>query len=181
MSQFEASDPLRNSTCKRAFLVTEKFALQQSGRDGRTIQLYKWFRTARAQVMNCARHQFLARAGFSVNQDRRACGSNGLDLVEDVAKGFAMPNNLFETALGSDFVFEIQLFLRELILKIRDLAISNRIFYGDCQLAGGLCKETDIAWREGVLASSEAHNAQNAVPVDQRQETAGLETLGQAR
>src|SRR5215470_1977726 len=174
MSQFETSDPLGNSACKRAFLVTEKFTLQQSGRDGRAIQLYKWFRTARAQVMNCPRHQFLARAGFSVNQDRRACGSNSLDLVEDIAKGFAMPNDLFETTLGSDFVFEIQLLLCELILKIGDLAISNRIFYGDCQLAGGLCEESDIVWREGVLTSSESHNAQNAMPLDQRQETASL-------
>src|SRR5262249_46049503 len=104
MSKFKTSNTLRHSASKRAFLVAEKFALQQAGGDGSTIQLYEWFRAARAQIMNRARNQFLARSGFPVNQDRRAGRSNGLDLMQDCSQDFAVANNLFETLFRSDFV-----------------------------------------------------------------------------
>src|SRR5215467_7027151 len=181
MRQFETSYTLRDGAGKGALLVTEKFAFQETGRDGSTIQLHERSRAAGAEVMNSARNQFLACAGLSIDQHCGLSRSNSLDLMEDVAKDFAAAYDLFETLLGSDFVFEIQLLLRELVLQIGDLAISNRIFHRDCDLAGGLCKEGDILRREGILPSSEAHNAQNAVAVNKRQETAGFETLSQAR
>src|SRR5215467_3546305 len=180
MRQFETPYTLRDSAGKGALLVTEKFAFQEPGRDGSTVQLHERFRAAGAEVVNSPRNQFLACAGLSIYQHCRLSRTNSLDLMEDVAKDFATAYDLFETLLGSDFVFEIQLLLRELVLQVGNPAISNRIFHRDCHLAGGLCKEGDILRPEGILASSEAHNTQNAVAVNKRQETAGFETLGQA-
>src|SRR5262249_9685405 len=138
-------------------------------------------RAAGAELVNSARNQFFACAGLSMYQHCGLRRSNSLDLMEDVAKDLATPYDLFETLLGSDFVFEIQLFLRELLRQVGDPAISNCIFHCDCHLAGGPCKEGDFLRRKGILASPEAHNAQNAVAVNKRQETTGFETLGQAR
>ena len=39
--KFEPADPLHNSTCEGASFVTEKFALEKTGGDCGTIQLYK--------------------------------------------------------------------------------------------------------------------------------------------
>jgi len=94
--------------------------------------------------MNRARDQFLACAGLPVNQHRGTGRSNGLDLVEDGAKGFATADDLFEALLGADFVFEIQLLLRELVLELSDLTISNGILDRDRYLARDLPKETEV-------------------------------------
>ena len=88
--------------------------------------------------MNGARHQLLARAGLPVNQHRGACGGNDLDLVEDGAKGFAAADNLFEALLGSDFVFEIQLFARQLVFLVGNLAEGKGILNRDRYLPGNL-------------------------------------------
>src|SRR5215472_10096713 len=122
MRQFEAPNALRDRTGKGALLVAEKFTLQQAGWDGRAIQLYEGLRAARAEIMNRPCHQFLARTGLPVNQHRGTGRSHGFDLVKDGAKGFTTADNLFEALLGSDFVFEIQLLLGELVLQVGDLA-----------------------------------------------------------
>src|SRR5690349_20488188 len=109
MRQFEASDTLSDSARESTLLVPEKLALQQPRRDGSAIQLHECVHAAMAELMNRARHEFLACAGRAMNQYRGAGWGNRLDLVEDGAKSFAMADNLFEPVLGSDFIFQIQL------------------------------------------------------------------------
>ncbi|OPZ52573.1 MAG: hypothetical protein BWY90_01064 [Deltaproteobacteria bacterium ADurb.BinA014] len=50
--------------------MAKKFALQQAFRERRTIYRSEWFKRAVAAVMQRARHQLLARAGFAGNQNR---------------------------------------------------------------------------------------------------------------
>jgi hypothetical protein len=55
------------------------------------------------------------------------------------------------------------------------------VVYGNGYLAGDLGKETDVLWTKDIRSSSKTHKAENAVSVDEWQETAGLHTLGQSR
>src|SRR5712692_2206077 len=180
MCQFEAPDALRDGSSKSASFVTKEFAFEEPGWDGSAIQLHEGVRAAWAEVVNRARDQFLASAGLAVNQHRGTGRGDRLDLAEDSAKGFATADDLFEALLGPDFIFEIQLLLRELVLEVGNLTIGQRIFHCDRHLARHLSKEIDILLSEGILRpSAKGHNAENAVPVDEWQQTAGLETLGQ--
>src|SRR6516225_2468588 len=178
MRQLEASNTLCDSTGEGAFLVAEKFALQQAGWDSSTIQFHKGVRAARAEIMNRTRDQFLACSGLPVNQHRGTGRGNGLDLVEDGTKGFAMADDLFEAVLGSDFVFKIQLLLRELVLEVGDLAIGEGIVHRDRHLVCDLGKKLGVFPREGILLSpGEAHNAQHATSAGEWEETEGVHTL----
>src|SRR5215472_4727740 len=105
MRQFKPAYTLGNCAGKGALLVTEKFAFQEPGRDGSTVQLHERFRAAGAELVNSARNQFLACAGLSIYQHCGAGRSNSFDLMEDLAEDFAAANDLFETLLGSDFIF----------------------------------------------------------------------------
>src|SRR5215831_5325922 len=181
MRQFEAANALRNGAREGTLLVSEKLALQQASWDGGAIQLYKCLRTARTEVMNRARNEFFARSSLPVNQHRAIRAGNSFDLPEDRVERLATADNVFEPVLAPDLVFQIQLLLRELILEVRDLAVCDRIFDSDRHLAGDLSKESDLLGSKGFLASSQAHHAQHAAPVNEWQETAGFETLGESR
>src|SRR5262245_32287087 len=114
-----------------------------------------------------ARDQFLACAGLTINQHCGTSRSNGFDLAENGPKSLTVPYYLVEATLGANFVFEIKVLLREFIFEVGDLTICQRIFHCNRHLIRHLGKETDILWNKGIPASSQAHNAENLVTVDQ--------------
>src|SRR5580700_11530778 len=65
--QFKTPDALRDCSGKRAPLMTEEFAFEQSGWNGGAINLDERIRSPRTQIVNRARNQFLAGAGFPIN------------------------------------------------------------------------------------------------------------------
>ena len=92
--------------------------------------------------MHGARDQFLAGAGFAVDQHGGIGGRHGLHLLQHAAQRLALADDLFELQLAADFVFEIQLLLRELVLQVGDFAERQRVFDGDRHLARDLRRET---------------------------------------
>src|SRR6266481_1222311 len=78
----EAADLLRDRAGKRAFFVSKKFAFQQIEWDGGAIQLDEGAPATRAEVVNCARDQLLARAGFSLDQNGGIGRRDAFDLLE---------------------------------------------------------------------------------------------------
>ena len=85
-----------------------------------------------------ARDQFLAGAGFAVDQHRGIGGRDGLHLLQHAAQRLALADDLFELQLAADFVFEVQLLLRELVLQVGNFAERQRVFDGDRHLARDL-------------------------------------------
>ena len=79
--QLEAADLLRDGAGKRPLLVTEQLALQEAGGDGRAVQLDERARATPAQIVDRAGDQLFARARLPLNQDRRICRSDDLDLL----------------------------------------------------------------------------------------------------
>ena len=70
--------------------------------------------------MHCAGDEFLAGAGFAVNEHGGTCRGDGLDLFEDAAERAAFPDNFSEVVLGASLFLKIGLLLRKLVLQCRD-------------------------------------------------------------
>ena len=83
MRQFEPADSLRNRARKGALLVSEQFAFEKPGGDGGTVHLDEGPLATRAEIMDGARDQFLAGAGFTQNENRRIRRRHGLQLFQD--------------------------------------------------------------------------------------------------
>ena len=75
----------------------------------------------RAEVVEGAGDELLARAGLAADQDGGVGGGDGLDLLEDPAQGGALADDLPEVVLGADLLLQVGLLLGELVLERRDL------------------------------------------------------------
>ncbi len=80
--------PLRRAG-EGALLVAEKLALNQLGGNGRAVERDERPRGAVALLVQRARHQLLARAGFAVDADARFARGHALNLRHHAAHGFA--------------------------------------------------------------------------------------------
>ena len=65
------------------------------------------FVAPRTEVMQRARHQFLARSRIAIYKDRRIGGRNGFDLAQHAAQRRAFADDFLELQLAADLVFEI--------------------------------------------------------------------------
>jgi len=65
--------------------------------------------------MDGARNQFLSRAGFAQKQHRRIAGPR-FPRDSNMAESRTLPHNSFKVNVATDFIFQIQLFLRKLVL-----------------------------------------------------------------
>ena len=122
MGQLEAADLLGDGAGEGAFFVAEQLALQQARGDGRTVQLDEGTALPRAQLVQGAGDEFLARARLATNEHGGAGGGDGFDLLEEPAKGNAVPDDLPEVVVGADLLLQVGLFLGELVLERLDLA-----------------------------------------------------------
>ncbi len=154
VGELEAADALRDGAGEGAALVPEKFAFEQTGGNRRAVELDERARVARAEIVEGAGDQLLARAGLAVDDDGGIGGSDRLHFAQDAAQGFALADDLFEIPFAADFVLEIQLLARQLVLEIGDLAEGHGIFDGHSYLAGDLSQERQIGWGEDVLAEA---------------------------
>jgi len=72
--------------------VTEKFALEQTRRHRRAIDLYKWTTFSQALFVDRLSDEFLARAGLTLNEDGRIGSRHQLCSVPDILKCLAGAN-----------------------------------------------------------------------------------------
>src|SRR5437868_9587547 len=115
--------------------MTEKLALQQSGRNRCTVQLNECLLAAGTQIVDRPSDQFFAGAGITQNQNRGARRGNGLDLAQNAHQGGTFANYLFEVTFGTDLLFEIDLLFLELVFELSDLAESQGIFQSNGYLS----------------------------------------------
>src|SRR5260370_16965431 len=92
--QRESADMRIDSAGKGSPFVSEKLAFEKAGRHGRAVYLYQIFVSARAELKDRARDDFLAGAGLSGNQDGCISTCDSLYSVENRAKA-ATPDDRF--------------------------------------------------------------------------------------
>ena len=144
MRQFETADALRDGAGERAALVAEHLAFQQAGGNGGAVQLDERALPARAQVVDGAREQFLAGAGFAVDQHGGIGGRHGLHLLQNGLQRAALADDLLEAVVGADLVFEVDLLLREPRVQFLDALVGERVLERDRHLARRLGEELQV-------------------------------------
>ena len=102
---------------------------------------------ARAELVHGSGDQFLARAGFAADQDGGVGGRDRLDLLQDLAQGGALADDVAEVVLGADFLLQIRLLLGELVLERLDLLERQGVLDGDGHLVGDELQEVHVRRR----------------------------------
>src|SRR5688500_4554386 len=174
--QFEAPDALRDCASEGALFMAEEFALEEAGRNGGAVQFDESAVAAVAQVVERAGDQLFARAGLAVDEDGGVRGRDGLNFLQDAAQGGALAHNLAEVVLRAHFFFEINFFLRELVLEFRKLLVGLGVFDGNRDLFRDLAQQFNVGCgKRFVAAPRNVQCAEGAIMGDERDRAEGFE------
>ena len=79
-------------------------------------------------------------------------------------RAWRLADDLIEIELGSDFVFQVELFLGKLVLQFADLLERERVFNGNGDLDRDLNHQLQIRLREGVnVPAGQRHGGNGAL------------------
>src|SRR6476646_6702958 len=134
--------------------MAEKFRFEKPSGNSGAVYFDKRSLAARAEIVNGAGDELLARAGFAGNEDSGTRRGDKLHLGEGALERGAVTDDFLEIELATNFFLEIKLFLGKLVLQRVNLFESQRVFHGDGDLRGGLLEKLDVLRREGVLAAA---------------------------
>ncbi len=158
--------------------MAEEFAFQQTGGNGGAVEFDEGGLLARAEVVDGARQQFLAGAGFAVDQHRGIGGRHGFQLLERGFQSAALAHNLLEAVVGADLVFQVDLFLFQALIELFDALVGKGVIEGNCHLSGHLGEEAQIVALEAVRAArTDIQGAQGSAARDQGHATERLNSL----
>src|SRR5438445_1434812 len=150
--------------------MPEQLAFKQAERNRCAIHLHKRMTLARAQIVNCPGDHFFAGARLALYEDRRVRRRNDSNALEHSFQPRTISNDLFEIVLKPDFVFQVNLLLRQPLLGLSYLPIFQSVLDRDSDLARYLLKEPDISLAEGILpTSAEAQEAEDTIPANKWQ------------
>src|SRR5262249_13735748 len=110
VGQFESAYLLRNGAGECAFLMAEEFALYQSGRKRRAVDLDERSVFALAAIVYGARYQLFSRSGFAYDQNRRVGGRDLFYIAEDLFDDAGGAYYLFEVVFGLDLFLQVEIF-----------------------------------------------------------------------
>ena len=159
--------------------MAEQLALQQPGGDGRAVELDEGAVPARAQVVQGAGDQFLARARLAADEHGGVGGGDGLDLLEHPAQGGALADDLAEVVLGADLLLQVDLLLGELVLERLDLLEGQGVLDGHGHLVGDELQEVHVRRVVGGRLLGREH--QRAQPPPGRGQRKPAEALDSVR
>ena len=131
--------PSRSAPAKRALGVAEELALEQLARDGRAIDADQRPAAALAGVVDGARDQLLAGAGFAGDQHGGVGRRHQLDLAQDLLDRGAAPDDAVVIALDADFLLQVG------VLELQPLAQTVDLLVRGAQLLVGLAPLRDVA------------------------------------
>src|SRR6266446_5764185 len=96
--------------------------------------------------MNGSRNEFFSCTRISINEHSRVCRSDRLHLLQHTAQGCAFSDDLREIHFAADFIFEIELFLSQLLFQLSNLPKGTRILYGYGNLICDSRRECVCLW-----------------------------------
>src|SRR5262249_23186566 len=110
VSQLESSSAPSGRTSKCAALVAEEFAFAESGRNGSAVHTNEWLCGAITGLVNGARHEFLASAGFAADEHGGGSRSYLRDGGDYSTNGVAVADHLTDKLAFVDFAQQISSF-----------------------------------------------------------------------
>ena len=108
------------------------------------LSLTKVRSLARAQLVQGAGDEFLARARLAADEHRGVGGGDGLDLLQHPAQGGALADDLAEVVLGADLLLQVGILLGELVLERLDLLEGQGVLDGHGHLVGDELQEAHV-------------------------------------
>ena len=159
--------------------MAKQLAFEEAQGDGCAIHLYKRLTLARAQVVNGASDHLFAGTRLALDEDGRVRRCDYSNALEHGFQLWTISDDLFEIMLSPDFVFQVELLLRQPLLGLSYLSIFQSVLHRDRDLARYLRKEPEINLAEGILLpSAEAQETEDTIPANKWQEATGFEALG---
>src|SRR5882762_5824834 len=101
--------------------------------------------------MNGSRNEFFSCTRISINEHSRVGRSDRLHLLQHTPQGSTFSDDLREIHFAADFIFEIELFLRELVFQLSNLPKSTGILHGNGNLICDLRQKLDIVTVERIV------------------------------
>src|SRR5467141_1417628 len=121
--------------------------------------------------MNGSRNKFFSCTSISINEHSRVWRSDRLHLLQHTAQRCAFSDDLCEIHFATDFIFEIELFLGQLLFQLSNLPKGARILYGNGNLICDLSQKLDIVTVERiVLIFDHTEYPQNATSASKRKD-----------
>src|SRR4029077_5201767 len=152
VGELEASDFLGESAGEGPAFVAEQFGFEKPAGNSGAVYFDKRSLAARAEIVDGAGDELLARACFAGDKHSRAGGRNKLHLGEGALERGAVTNDFFKIEFTANFFFEIKLFFGQLVFKRVNLFKGQRVFHGDRDLRRDLLQQFDVLSRESVFA-----------------------------
>ena len=179
IGEFEAADFLVDGAGEGAAFVAEEFGFEQAGGNGGAIHFDEGALFARAEIVDGARDDFFAGAGFAEDENGAAGGRDEFDLGHDAANRGAVADDFFEIVGAANFFFEVELFFGEFCFQGVDVFEGDGVFDGDGDLRGDLLDELDVGGREAVgAAAGEIERAEGAAAICERDAADDLHAFG---
>src|ERR1700758_454569 len=125
IGKLEAANAPLNRPREGPFQMPKQFALYQTSRDGAAVHTYQGTAIAGASAVDRARHEFLPRPRFAVNEHRRIRGSDLLHGVERLQQCWTITHDLLEVMLRAQFLPEINVLLFQPCLQAVNLLVGT--------------------------------------------------------
>ena len=144
------------------------------------LTLTKVRRASRAQVVDGARDQLLARARLAHDEDRRVRRGDGLDLLQHAPQRPRVADDLLEVVLRPDLLLEVDVLRRDLVLELGDPLERERVLDREGDLVGHGAEQLGVLRREGLAAEpADVQRAEPVVANRQREAAHRRDALGQ--
>ena len=148
IGELEAADFLVDGAGEGAAFVAEEFGFEQAGGNRGAIHFDEGALFARAEIVDGARDEFFAGAGFAEDENGAAGGRDEFDLRQTRANGGAVADDFFEIVGAANFFFEVELFFGEFVFSasicLKAMAFSTAMAI----CAATCCDELDVGGRE---------------------------------
>jgi hypothetical protein len=164
MGEFETADALGDGAGEGAAFVAEEFAFEQAGGDGGAIHFDKGVVVARAEIVNGAGDEFLAGAGFAVNENGGIGGTDGFEFFQNFLERGAFADDLVEHGGLVDFLAEGDVLLEELFFESVDFdesvfeGFAREVLLGDVHVGADEFGDGAVWFADGMAEDVKVAN-----------------------
>src|ERR1051326_6167979 len=132
--------------------------------------------------MDGTRNQLLASPSLTQDKDRGIGGGDGCHLLQRHFERCALANDLLKIDFAANFIFKIELFMRELLFELANLAIGQRILNGNGDLCAELAEKDNFFLSERLfLASPEPQVSKDSAAMNHRNNAAAQYSRSEER
>ncbi len=129
IGEFESPDAIAHRAGEGAADVAEEFAFEQFARDRRAIDPDQRPVAAAARLVDGARDQFLAGAGFAGDHHGCRRRRHQLDLAQRLLDRLALPDDAARIGLDADFLLQVGVFQLQPLAQAVDLGERRMQFF----------------------------------------------------